>query len=191
MSNGKAIIFSAPSGAGKTTIVRHLMEVPDMHLSFSVSATTRQRRDYEVDGKDYHFMSPNEFLERAEKGEFIEWEEVYKGQYYGTLYSEVKRIWNAGGNVIFDIDVVGGLNLKNILGDRALSVFVKAPSVGALEARLRKRSTETPDKIEQRISKAHGEMAFEPRFDSVIVNDDLHVALLEAELIVRGFLLRS
>ena len=190
MSNGKAIIFSAPSGAGKTTIVRHLMGVPDLHLSFSDSATTRQRREHEVDGKDYHFMDPNDFLERAKKGEFIEWEEVYKGQYYGTLYSEVERIWGAGGNVIFDIDVIGGLNLKKILGDRALSIFVKAPSVDVLEARLRKRSTETPEKIEQRVPKAHEEMAFEPRFDNVIVNEDLNTALVEAEHIVRAFLLQ-
>ena len=190
MSNGKAIIFSAPSGAGKTTIVRHLMGVPVLHLSFSVSATTRQRREHEVDGKDYHFMDPNDFLERAKKGEFIEWEEVYKGQYYGTLYSEVERIWGAGGNVIFDIDVIGGLNLKKILGDRALSIFVKAPSVDVLEARLRKRSTETPEKIEQRVPKAHEEMAFEPRFDNVIVNEDLNTALVEAEHIVRAFLLQ-
>jgi guanylate kinase len=188
MSQGKAIIFSAPSGAGKTTIVRHLMGLNDLRLSFSVSATTRQMRDYEVDGKDYYFITPEEFLARAKKGEFIEWEEVYINQYYGTLYSEVERIWNSGGHVIFDLDVVGGLNIKKILGDKALSIFVKAPSVAVLEERLRKRSTESPEKIEQRVSKAHQEMAFEPRFDQVIVNDALEKALQEAELCVRQFL---
>ena len=188
MSQGKAIIFSAPSGAGKTTIVRHLMGLDDLRLSFSVSATTRQMRDYEVDGKDYYFITPEEFLARAKKGEFIEWEEVYTNQYYGTLYSEVERIWNSGGHVIFDLDVVGGLNIKKILGDKALSIFVKAPSVEVLEERLRKRSTESPDKIEQRVSKAHQEMAFEPRFDQVIVNDELEKALQEAEVCVRQFL---
>ena len=188
MSQGKAIIFSAPSGAGKTTIVRHLMGLHDLRLSFSVSATTRQMRDYEVDGKDYYFITPEEFLSRAKKGEFIEWEEVYTNQYYGTLYSEVERIWNNGGHVIFDLDVVGGLNIKKILGDKALSIFVKAPSVAVLEDRLRKRSTESPEKIEQRVSKAHQEMAFEPRFDRVIVNDELEKALQEAEVCVRHFL---
>jgi guanylate kinase len=188
MSQGKAIIFSAPSGAGKTTIVHHLMGLTDLRLSFSVSATTRLRRDYELDGKDYYFLTPEEFLARAKKGEFIEWEEVYTNQYYGTLYSEVERIWNNGGHVIFDLDVVGGLNLKKILGDNALSIFVKAPSIAELEARLRKRSTESPEKIEQRVAKAQQEMAFEPRFDCVIVNEQLDKALREAEECVRQFL---
>ena len=188
MSTGKAIIFSAPSGAGKTTIVRHLMGLPDLRLSFSVSATTRQKRDYEIDGKDYYFITPEDFLQRAKKGEFIEWEEVYNGQYYGTLYSEVERIWSGGGHVIFDLDVVGGLNLKKILGEKALSVFVKAPSIEVLEERLRKRSTETAEKIEQRVAKAQHEMAYEPRFDTVIVNENLEVALKEAEQCVREFL---
>jgi guanylate kinase len=188
MSQGKAIIFSAPSGAGKTTIVRHLMGIDDLHLSFSVSATTRQMRDYEVHGKDYYFIAPEEFLHKAKNGEFIEWEEVYKNQYYGTLYSEIERIWNNGGHVIFDLDVVGGLNLKKILGEKALSVFVKAPSVAVLEERLRKRSTESPEKIEQRVAKAQQEMAYEPRFDCVIVNEDLEKALREAEDRVREFL---
>jgi guanylate kinase len=188
MSQGKAIIFSAPSGAGKTTIVRHLMGIDNLRLSFSVSATTRQMRDYEVHGKDYYFITPEEFLHKAKNGEFIEWEEVYKNQYYGTLYSEIERIWNNGGHVIFDLDVVGGLNLKKILGEKALSVFVKAPSVAVLEERLRKRSTESPEKIEQRVAKAQQEMAYEPRFDCVIVNEDLEKALREAESRVREFL---
>ena len=188
MSTGKAIIFSAPSGAGKTTIVRHLMELTDLRLSFSVSATTREKRDYEVDGKDYYFIAPEDFLRRAKNGEFIEWEEVYNNQYYGTLYSEIERIWSGGGHVIFDLDVVGGLNLKKLLGDKALSVFVKAPSIEVLEERLRKRSTETPEKIEQRVAKAQHEMAYEPRFDRVIINEQLEVALREAEQCVREFL---
>ncbi len=188
MSTGKAIIFSAPSGAGKTTIVRHLMGLTDFRLSFSVSATTREKRDYEVDGKDYYFIAPDDFLRRAKNGEFIEWEEVYKNQYYGTLYSEIERIWSGGGHVIFDLDVVGGLNLKKLLGDKALSVFVKAPSIEVLEERLRKRSTETPEKIEQRVAKAQHEMAYEPSFDRVIVNEQLEVALREAEQCVREFL---
>ena len=188
MSNGKAIIFSAPSGAGKTTIVRHLMGLPDLHLAFSVSATTRTKRDYEKDGVDYYFISAEEFLQRARNGEFIAWEEVYSGQYYGTLKSEVERIWNRGEHVIFDLDVVGGLNLKKILGDRALAVFVKPPSIDVLVQRLEGRSTETPEKIAQRVAKAHHEMEYEPRFDTVVVNDDLITALREAEERVSHFL---
>lgn len=188
MSQGKAIIFSAPSGAGKTTLVRHLMGIEDLRLSFSVSATTRPMRDYEVDGKDYYFITPEDFLTHAKNGDFIEWEEVYTNQYYGTLYSEVERIWNNGGHVIFDLDVIGGLNLKKILGEKALSIFVKAPSVAVLEERLRKRSTESPEKIEQRVAKAQQEMSYEPRFDRVIVNEELEKALQEAEDCVRQFL---
>jgi guanylate kinase len=188
MSNGKAIIFSAPSGAGKTTIVRHLMGLPGLHLAFSVSATTRAKRDYEKDGVDYYFISADEFLQRARNGEFIEWEEVYTGQYYGTLKSEIERIWSRGEHVIFDLDVVGGLNLKKILGERALAVFVKPPSIDALVQRLEARSTETPEKIAQRVAKAHHEMEYEPRFDTVVINDDLTTALREAEERVSHFL---
>lgn len=188
MSTGKAIIFSAPSGAGKTTIVRHLMGLPHLRLAFSVSATTRAKRDYEKDGVDYYFISADDFLQRARNGEFIEWEEVYAGQYYGTLKSEIERIWSRGEHVIFDLDVVGGLNLKKILGDRALSVFVKPPGIDALVKRLESRSTETPEKIAQRIAKAHHEMEYEPRFDTVVVNDDLTTALREAEERVLEFL---
>jgi len=167
------------------------MGIDDLRLSFSISATTRHMRDYEVNGKDYYFITPEEFLNRAKNGDFIEWEEVYTNQYYGTLYSEIERIWKNGGHVIFDLDVIGGLNLKKILGDKALSIFVKAPSVAVLEERLRKRSTESPEKIEQRVSKAQQEMAFEPRFDRVIVNEQLDQALLEAEACVRQFLALS
>jgi len=188
MIQGKAIIFSAPSGAGKTTIVRHLMGIADLHLAFSVSATTRTMRDYEKDGVDYYFITADEFLQRARKGEFIEWEEVYTGQYYGTLKSEIERIWERGEHVIFDLDVVGGLNLKKILGEQALAVFVKPPSIEALDKRLNARSTETPEKIAQRIAKAHHEMEYEPRFDVIVINDDLQTALVDAENRVREFL---
>jgi guanylate kinase len=188
MSQGKAIIFSAPSGAGKTTIVHHLLSVPDLKLSFSVSATTRSKRIHEVDGKDYHFIQVDDFLQRAKSGEFLEWEEVYQGQYYGTLKSEIEKIWADGRNVIFDLDVLGGLNLKKIFGDRALSVFVKPPSIEALRFRLRNRSTETADKIAMRIEKAQHELSYEPRFDVVIVNDILEDAFIHAEQHVRDFL---
>lgn len=188
MTTGKAIIFSAPSGAGKTTLVRHLMTLPRLQLSFSVSATTRTKRDYEIDGRDYYFITADEFLHRVKMNEFIEWEEVYTGLYYGTLRSEVERIWSRGGHVIFDLDVVGGLNLKRVFGDRALSIFVKAPSIAVLEERLKKRSTETPEKIQMRIAKANHEMAYEPQFDRVIVNSDLSAALQEAETCVGEFL---
>jgi len=147
MTQGKAIIFSAPSGAGKTTIVRHLLGITDLKLTFSVSATTRTRRPYEIDGKDYYFISTEEFIARKDADAFVEWEEVYTNQYYGTLKSEIEKIWAEGRNVIFDLDVLGGLNLKKIFGDRALAVFVKPPSIESLRFRLRNRSTETAEKI--------------------------------------------
>lgn len=188
MSTGKAIIFSAPSGAGKTTIVRHLLGVEDLKLSFSISATTRAKRAHEIEGRDYYFISPQEFIERAREGHFVEWEEVYEGQYYGTLKSEIDRIWRNGKHVIFDLDVIGGLNLKKILGDQALAVFVKPPSIEILRFRLRNRSTETADKITIRLEKAHHELTFEPRFDKVIVNDILEDAFIQSEKLVRDFL---
>lgn len=190
MNKGKAIIFSAPSGAGKTTIVRHLLNVEDLRLSFSVSATTRAKRTHEIDGKDYHFITPDSFLERARRGEFVEWEEVYSGQYYGTLRSEVEKIWESERNVIFDLDVLGGLNLKKIFGDKALSVFVKPPSIEALRFRLRNRSTETADKIAMRIEKAQHELSYESRFDALLVNDILEDAFIQAENLVRQFLVK-
>ena len=188
MTKGKAIIFSAPSGAGKTTIVRHLLGVEDLKLSFSISATTRAKRAHEIEGRDYYFISPHEFIERAREGHFVEWEEVYEGQYYGTLKSEIDRIWRNGKHVIFDLDVIGGLNLKKILGDQALAVFVKPPSIEILRFRLRNRSTETADKITIRLEKAHHELTFEPRFDKVIVNDILEDAFIQSEKLVRDFL---
>jgi guanylate kinase len=188
MTNGKAIIFSAPSGAGKTTIVRHLLQMEELNLSFSISATTRHKRPHEVDGKDYHFIDVESFKDKIAKDEFIEWEEVYKDQFYGTLRSEIENIWKQGKHVIFDVDVVGGLNLKQFFGDRALAIFVKPPSIEALKQRLRNRSTETPEKIEMRISKAQHELAFEEKFDQVLINDTLEHALENAKLYVQQFL---
>lgn len=188
--SGKAIIFSAPSGAGKTTLVRHMTGIEDLNLAFSVSATNRPQRTSEVNGKDYHFIPSAEFLDRARRGEFVEWEEVYSGQYYGTLRSEVEKIWAAGKNVIFDVDVEGGINLKKYFGDKALSIFVEPPSIEALRFRLRNRSTEDDDKIAMRIRKAQSEMGYSTKFDTVIVNDLLDDALLQAETKVREFLSR-
>jgi guanylate kinase len=188
LKQGKAIIFSAPSGAGKTTIVHHLLGNEALRLSFSVSATSRPKRGHEQDGKDYYFLSSEDFLIRAKAGEFVEWEEVYKDQYYGTLKSEIERIWAEGKNVIFDVDVVGGLNLKKIFGDRALAVFVQPPSIEVLNFRLRNRSTETPEKIAMRIEKAKHEMAFAPKFDMILINDKLPEALAQAESRVQEFI---
>ena len=189
--HGKAIIFSAPSGAGKTTLVHHLLDNTNLQLAFSISATTRAKREREVEGQDYYFLSPSEFLSKAKNGDFLEWEEVYEEQYYGTLKSEIERIWSQGQHVIFDVDVIGGLNLKKIFEDRALSVFVEPPSLEALHFRLRHRSTETPDKIAMRIAKAQSEMAFASKFDTIIINDILEDAMIQAELKVSEFLNKS
>lgn len=184
---GKLIIFSAPSGAGKTTIVKHLLQL-GFDLEFSVSATSRQPRAGEVNGKDYYFLSESEFRKKIENDEFLEWEEVYSGIFYGTLKSEVERIRHAGKNVIFDVDVVGGLNIKKFYGSEALAVFVQPPSVEELKNRLRNRSTESEEKIEMRVAKAEHEMEFAGRFDVIIVNNELSEALTKAEKITAEFL---
>ena len=187
-SQGKAIIFSAPSGAGKTTLVRHLLGIESLALSFSISATSRPIRGGEVDGKDYYFLTDKEFEESIQLGAFLEWEEVYAGTKYGTLISEVERIWKSGKTVIFDVDVVGGLRLKSIFQDSALCVFVQPPSVDALHQRLVARSTETEEKIQQRVAKAEKEMAFANQFDTILVNIDLEIAKKEAEILVSDFI---
>lgn len=187
LQQGKAIIFSAPSGAGKTTIVRHLLNIPSLKLSFSVSATSRPIRGKEENGKDYYFLSASDFMKRVKSGDFLEWEEVYTDQYYGTLKSEIHRIWESGYNVIFDVDVVGGLNLKKIFGNNALAIFVQPPSIEVLNFRLRNRSTETPEKIAMRIEKAAQEMKFANQFDYILINDKLEEALQQAEAKVSEF----
>jgi len=185
---GKAIIFSAPSGAGKTTIVQHLL---DKHpeLGFSISACTRDKRGRtEVDGVDYYFLTPEEFKKRIDKDEFVEWEEVYEGNFYGTLKEEVQRIWDSGKTVIFDVDVKGGLKLKKYFGDDALAVFVKVPSLEVLEERLTNRNSESSSSLSQRLYKAKFEMAFEKEFDVTLVNEDLPTSLKKAEDMVASFI---
>lgn len=184
---GKLVIFSAPSGAGKTTIVHHLLKVfPD--LEFSVSACTREMRKGEEYGVDYYFFSVEEFKEKIEQGEFVEWEEVYKDNFYGTLRSEIERIWRKGKHVIFDVDVIGGLNLKKQFGKKALAIFVMPPSIEHLEKRLKTRETETPESIARRIGKAEKELQTANQFDKIILNDKLENAFAEAEKIVGDFL---
>lgn len=184
---GKLIIFSAPSGSGKTTIVKHLLSKP-YHLGFSVSATSRAIRGNEIHGKDYYFLTPDEFRSKIENNEFLEWEEVYSGSYYGTLKSEVERLRNVGINVVFDVDVVGGCNIKKYYGNEALSVFIQPPSIEALEKRLKARSTDTDEVIAKRVEKAAYELTFAPQFDVVLINDQLEKALNEAEQLVERFL---
>lgn len=184
---GKVLIFSAPSGSGKTTIVKHLLKhFPE--LEFSISATSRAPRGEEKDGIDYYFMDAAEFMARVEEGEFVEWEEVYKGTCYGTLRAEIDRIWDRGHVVVFDVDVVGALNIKKLFGDQALSVFIMPPSVEALRERLVGRGTDTPEAIEHRLAKAEQEIAYAPNFDRVIINDDLETAYAEAVAVVGDFL---
>jgi guanylate kinase len=184
---GKAIIFSAPSGSGKTTIVKHLLQL-DLNLEFSVSACSRKPRKNEIEGRDYYYMTVEEFRKGIEQGDFIEWEEVYENNYYGTLRREIERIWKAGRQVVFDVDVIGGLNLKKIFAGDALAVFVQPPSLEVLEKRLRERSTEPEDKIIDRLAKAETEMEYAGMFDAVIINDVLREALDRAEQLVRDFL---
>lgn len=183
----KVIIFSAPSGSGKSTIVNHLLSL-DLGLEFSISATSRAPRGQEQHGREYYFFSAEEFKKRIDADEFLEWEEVYAGCYYGTLKSELERIWAKGHTVVFDVDVVGGVNIKKIFGSDALSVFVQAPSVEVLRRRLESRGTDFPEKIEQRVAKADYEMTFRDKFDVVVINDDLQAAFADAEQKVRAFL---
>jgi guanylate kinase len=184
---GKALIFSAPSGSGKTTIVRHLL-ANNSDLGFSISASTRDKRGRtESHGKDYYFLTPDEFKKKIDEDAFIEWEEVYEGNFYGTLKSEIERIWNEGKNVIFDVDVQGGLNLKKYFGDRALGVFVKVPSVEVLTERLRDRGTESDESLSRRLFKANFEMSFANKFDVVLVNEELQRSLNEAQSLYDKF----
>lgn len=184
---GKAIIFSAPSGSGKTTLVRHLLD-NNTDLDFSVSASTRDKRGRtEEDGKHYHFLTPDAFKKKIDNDEFIEWEEVYEGNFYGTLKSEIQRIWDAGKNVIFDVDVKGGVNLKKYFGKKALSVFVKVPSEEALFERLKDRGTESEESLSRRLFKAKFEMTFEDKFDVVLLNDDLSQSKRKAQLLYDNF----
>jgi len=185
---GKLFVFSAPSGSGKTTIVRHLLKQKEFNLEFSISATSREPRGFEKNGEDYYFISLKEFKDKIKADEFLEWEEVYRDNFYGTLKSEIERIWAQKKHVIFDIDVVGGLRIKKKYPEETLSVFVKPPSVDELKIRLKKRSTESEDKINMRVAKASIEMATAPQFDKIIKNYDLEVALKEAEELVGNFL---
>jgi guanylate kinase len=184
----KLILVTAPSGAGKTTIVKHLLKTYDF-LGFSVSATNRARRDHEVDGKDYHFLSTEAFKEKIENNEFVEWEEVYDDQFYGTLKSEVERLWELEKNVIFDIEVNGATNIKNLYRDKAFGVFVKPPSFNILVQRLKGRNTENTSSLKKRIKRIKRELTFENSFDAVLLNDSLDVCLKEAEILVESFFL--
>lgn len=187
---GKCIIFSAPSGSGKSTIVQYLMQHEDLRLKFSISATSRAPRGSEQHGVEYFFLSDAEFRDHIQKGDFLEYEEVYGGSFYGTLKSQVEEQLEAGYNVAFDIDVKGGLNVKKYYGDKALSVFIQPPSVEELRHRLIGRGTETMDKIEMRLAKAEEELSYAPHFDKVIINDDLATAQAEALQVITDFLVK-
>jgi guanylate kinase len=188
MKKGKLIVFSAPSGSGKTTIVRHLLGINDLNLEFSISAASREPRGEEVNGKDYYFISTKDFKKHIKAEDFLEWEEVYRDNFYGTLKTEVERIWAMGKNVIFDIDVAGGLRIKSKFPQETLAVFVKPPSIDELKIRLKKRSTESDEKINMRIAKASVELATAPQFDKIIKNYDLDVAKNDARELVAAFL---
>ena len=185
---GKLIVFSAPSGSGKTTIVRHLLNQEQFQLEFSISATSREARGNEKDGEDYYFISAKEFKNKIKLDEFLEWEEVYIDNFYGTLKTEVERIWSKGKHVIFDIDVDGGLRIKKKFPKRTLAVFVKPPDINELIIRLKQRGEESPEKIAMRVVKAPTEMATAPQFDTIILNDDLKTALDDAENLVKDFI---
>jgi len=184
---GKLIVFSAPSGSGKTTIVRHLLGLEKLNLEFSISATSREPRGEEINGKDYYFISTKDFKTHIKNDDFLEWEEVYRDNFYGTLKSEVERIWALGKHVIFDIDVAGGLRIKKKFPEETLAVFVKPPSIDELKIRLKKRKTESDERINMRIAKASVELATAPQFDKIIKNYDLEVALKEAADLVADF----
>src|SRR5882672_5084760 len=191
VKGGKAIIFSAPSGSGKTTLVHHLLKNnPD--LGFSISAATRDKRGRkEENGKDYFFLTPEEFKHKIDNNEFVEWEEVYAGNFYGTLKSEIERIWAEGKNVIFDVDVKGGINLKKFFGDKALAIFVKVPSMEVLKERLKERGTETEETLSRRVFKANFEMSFQENFDVVLLNEDLERSLKEAQKLYDNFKIKK
>lgn len=187
----KLVIFSAPSGSGKTTVVRHLLEVMGNKLGFSISATTRKPRAGEEDGREYYFLGEKDFRERVEKGAFLEFEEVYPGLLYGTLWEEVHRIWDTGRAVVFDVDVKGGLNLKRKFGDDALAVFLRPPSVEVLEERLKKRSTEVEHELKKRLAKANYELSFDSQYDVVVINDQLEETFQACEQLVSSFLAKD
>ncbi len=184
---GKLIIFSAPSGSGKTTIVKHLLQL-DLGLSFSISATSRKARSNETDGKDYYFLSPEDFRSKISTGDFLEWEEVYENQFYGSLRSETERLRNKGIHVLFDIDVVGGVNLKKEFGDDSLAIFVQPPSLEELENRLINRNTDSDEQLNKRLAKAEEEMGYSNLFDHILINDHLDTTLAEAEQLIRKFI---
>ena len=186
-NEGKLIVFSAPSGSGKTTIVKHLLQV-NLNLDFSISATSRAKRGTEIHGKEYYFISPEAFKNYIEQNDFIEWEEVYTNNYYGTLKDEVTRIWKQGKHVIFDIDVIGGLNIKEKYPEQTLAIFVKPPSLDEMERRLRNRDTDSEEKIIERVAKAAKEMEYDKEFDVILVNDDLEKSKEEAFNLVEKFI---
>ncbi|MFK7832944.1 MAG: guanylate kinase [Winogradskyella sp.] len=185
---GKLIVFSAPSGSGKTTIVRHLLNQPELNLEFSISATSREKRGNEVHGKDYYYLSLQEFKNNIKNDAFLEWEEVYRDNFYGTLKTEIERIWAKGKHVIFDIDVSGGLRIKRKFPEQTISIFVKPPDLNELVRRLKDRGEESEDKISMRVAKAPAELATAPLFDHIVVNSDLDVALKDAYDLVSGFI---
>jgi len=184
---GKLVIFSAPSGSGKSTIINYLL-TQNLNLHFSISATSRSPRGNEKDGVEYYFLTPEQFRAKINEGEFLEYEEVYTDKFYGTLKSEVERILNEGNNVVFDVDVVGGCNIKNYYGDKALSIFIQPPSIEALRDRLVGRGTDSMDVIENRLTKASFEMSFASKFDKVIINDNLENAKIETLQVIKAFL---
>lgn len=186
----KLVVFTAPSGAGKTTIVKHLLS-KYANLAFSVSATTRAARSHEIHGKDYYFLSLEEWQQKSAEDDFLEWEEVYENQYYGSLKSEVERLWSLGRYVVFDMDVKGATNIKKIYGDKAITVFVKPPSSEVLFSRLRNRQTESEESLRKRIARATEELTYETTFDIVLLNDDLDICLQEAENIIEKIVLNQ